>query len=120
MNLRVETHSGSIQGFEENGLYKYQGIPYAEKPVSVLRFKRCVPVRPWAGVLQADHYGDSALQDGPQGATGSEDCLTLNVVRPKAGEDLPVFVWIHGGGRQRARSEQPEPGLGPVEARCAL
>lgn len=43
MNLRVETHSGSIQGFEENGLYKYLGIPYAQKPLGDLRLKRCVP-----------------------------------------------------------------------------
>ena len=38
MNLLIETHSGSIQGFEENGLYKYLGIPYAEKPLGELRF----------------------------------------------------------------------------------
>ena len=98
MDIKVSTQSGEIQGFEGNGLYKYLGIPYAEKPVGALRFKRAVPVRPWAGVLQADHYGDSALQEGPEGPLGSEDCLTLNVVRPREGEDLPVFVWIHGGG----------------------
>jgi para-nitrobenzyl esterase len=27
-----------------------------------------------------------------------EDCLYLNVVRPKEGSNLPVMVWIHGGG----------------------
>lgn len=98
MNLRVETHSGSIQGFEENGLYKYLGIPYAEKPLGDLRFKRCVPVKSWQGVLNADHYGESSLQLGDNGPEGGEDCLTLNVVRPKEGDNLPVFVWIHGGG----------------------
>ena len=98
MNLLIETHSGSIQGFEENGLYKYLGIPYAEKPLGELRFKRCVPVKPWQGVLNADHYGESSLQLGGNGPEGGEDCLTLNVVRPKEGENLPVFVWIHGGG----------------------
>ena len=35
MNLLIETHSGSIQGFEENGLYKYLGIPYAESPWAI-------------------------------------------------------------------------------------
>lgn len=29
----------------------------------------------------------------------SEDCLTLNVIRSTgAGSNLPVVVWIHGGG----------------------
>lgn len=98
MNLHVQTNSGAIQGFEENDLVKFLGIPYAEKPVGELRFKRARPVKPWEGVLSADHYSDMALQQGPDGPQGSEDCLTLNVVRPKAGENLPVFVWIHGGG----------------------
>jgi carboxylesterase type B len=33
--------------------------------------------------------------------TGSEDCLKLNIVRPaqsKHNLNLPVAVWIHGGG----------------------
>lgn len=57
-----------------------------------------MPVKPWQGVLQADHYGESSLQLGGNGSEDGEDCLTLNMVRPKDGKDLPVFVWIHGGG----------------------
>lgn len=33
--------------------------------------------------------------------TGQEDCLYLNLyapVMPDEAEDLPVMVWIHGGG----------------------
>ena len=98
MKLRIETASGAIQGFEENGLCKYLGIPYAEKPVGPLRFKRCVPVKPWKGTLNACQYGKPALQLSRNGAEGDEDCLTLNIVRPREGDILPVFVWIHGGG----------------------
>jgi carboxylesterase type B len=29
---------------------------------------------------------------------GDEDCLFLNVYAPEDAKDLPVFVWIHGGG----------------------
>ena len=30
---------------------------------------------------------------------GSEDCLYLNVWRPQSDDDdLPVYLWIHGGG----------------------
>jgi len=63
-----------------------------------------VPVKPWQGVLQADHYGESSLQLGGNGSEGGEDCLTLNMVRPKDGKDLPVFVWIHGGGFMTGRA----------------
>jgi carboxylesterase type B len=27
-----------------------------------------------------------------------EDCLFLNVYAPKGAKNLPVYVWIHGGG----------------------
>jgi para-nitrobenzyl esterase len=53
----------------------------------------------------ASKFGDACpqqyiknLSDG-LGLPGSEDCLKLNVYAPsKAGKNLPVMVWIHGGG----------------------
>jgi acetyl esterase/lipase len=38
----------------------------------------------------------------PPGTRFSEDCLTLNIIRPSSttadSSELPVLLWIHGGG----------------------
>lgn len=45
----------------------------------------------------------------------NEDCLNLNIVRPKkeagSGELLPVMVWIFGGGWQQGATADPRYGL---------
>ena len=94
----VQTTGGQIRGFERGGLIQYLGIPYAEAPVGALRFKRSVPKTPWEGVLEAKEYGPVPVQLDKGQVMGSEDCLTINVKRPLEGENLPVFVWIYGGG----------------------
>ena len=47
------------------------------------------------------HAGPTAKNHSHQGTIYSEDCLFLSIKRPTgvdAGDDLPVMVWIHGGG----------------------
>ncbi len=94
----VRTTSGSVQGYERNGMVEYLGIPYAEAPVGELRFKRAVPKTPWEGVYDAKEYGPVPIQYNDGRVMGEEDCLTLNIQRPLEGEKLPVFIWIYGGG----------------------
>ncbi|KAF2032635.1 alpha/beta-hydrolase [Setomelanomma holmii] len=46
----------------------------------------------------------------PPGLTFGEDCLTLDIVRPKQTgkhDKLPVFVWIYGGGFQAGSTADP-------------
>lgn len=94
----VQTKSGKVKGYERDGRIEYLGIPYAKPPVGELRFKRAVPAEPWEGIFDAKEYGPESVQLEEGQLKGSEDCLTIHIQRPKEGENLPVFVYIHGGG----------------------
>lgn len=43
-------------------------------------------------------FNTDYLKSDQIGHAISEDCLTLNVIRPANASNLPVAVWIHGGG----------------------
>jgi len=102
----VHVQSGTLQGeaLAEGGA-AFKGIPYAAAPVGDRRWKSPEAVTPWPGVRLATHFG-AACEQPAQGwnnsllPTAGEDCLYLNVWRPRlrAAAHLPVMVWIHGGG----------------------
>ncbi|KAL7814961.1 Alpha/Beta hydrolase protein [Trichoderma aethiopicum] len=88
----------------------WKSIRYAAPPVGSLRWqapqeppKATTPDRlvsavdqpPWCP--QSGAYGVPSVY-GFNSALGNEDCLYLNVYAPPQAENLPVFVWIHGGG----------------------
>ena len=103
----VNTTSGKVKGYLRNNLVEYLGIPFAQPPVGSLRFKRAQPVAPWQGIYDAGDYGKEAVQLDEGQLKGSEDCLTLNIRRPMEGKDLPVLVWIHGGGYNTGSASVP-------------
>ncbi|KAJ7478669.1 Alpha/Beta hydrolase protein [Mycena galericulata] len=90
----------------------YLGIPYAEPPLGELRFRAPLPlnttrVSEAAGgkIVDATEYPNFCIQgttgSGDAGGAGTEDCLNVNIYAPagaKAGANLPVLVYIHGGG----------------------
>lgn len=95
---------GTVEGVIRRGMRMWRGIPYAAPPIGQRRFRAPAAVIPWTGVRDATHFGPVAPQDRkgqfagpPTGIPMSEDCLTINVIAPAAGEGLPVLLWIHGG-----------------------
>jgi len=95
----MATAAGPVVGKadESGGNCVWLGIPYAAPPVGELRFKAPQPAPAWTAPREAFNYGHMCLQV-PAKDGMSEDCLYLNVWRPKKSGSFPVMVWIHGGG----------------------
>ncbi|KAG7444765.1 alpha/beta-hydrolase [Guyanagaster necrorhizus] len=85
------------------------GIPYAEPPLGDRRFRAPVPLdtgrimtEARGQVINATFYPEFCIQGttglGDAGGAGSEDCLKVNIYSPTSGSNLPVLVYIHGGG----------------------
>lgn len=101
----------SYRGLYRNGIEAFLNIPYGQDTGGEHRFKPPRPYTPQPGSeMVAQSYGPSCPQPlgdelGAPLVLGnvtdtSEDCLNLNIARPKgtlAGDSLPVMVWIHGG-----------------------
>ncbi|KAM4833543.1 carboxylesterase 5A isoform 2-T2 [Thomomys bottae] len=94
----------------------FLGIPFAAPPIGPLRFANPQPAVPWNDIRDATSYPPLCSQrlewissyqsmlkvHYPKFST-SEDCLYLNIYAPahaNDGSNLPVMVWIPGGGFQ--------------------
>ena len=115
-SVRVSTKYGDVEGLVTsysnalgpfNSVSKFLGIPFAAPPIGKFRLKP--PRRPvaWSNVLQAKKNGNVCWQSKDfefyikmftSNVTYSEDCLYLNVFSPNVSLNLPVMVYIHGGG----------------------
>jgi carboxylesterase type B len=94
----------------------FLGIPYAQPPVGQLRYRWPVSVNEsFNGVRKATQYGYSCMQYG-QNFKLSEDCLTINVVRPAGRQSvpLPVLVWVYGGGLYAGSTADPQYNLSGI------
>ena len=111
--LSIKTRYGTFNGFvDENGVKTWLGIPYAQPPVGKLRWQLPQALESSDKTFDAKKYGFAAMQvvDDNEGASKnpqSEDCLTLNIWTRGAKKNLPVMVFIHGGGFQSGGSSDP-------------
>jgi para-nitrobenzyl esterase len=107
----VSTAAGSIEGATGDVSLYFKGVPYAAPPVGSLRWKPPADVQPWAEILTADECGCACPQSfslSNDEVNWDEDCLYLNVYRPKSGSVLlPVMVFFHGGAFIFGSSSEP-------------
>ena len=101
----VDTSSGRLRGCVDGNIATFLGVPFAEAPVGPLRFQAPEPVTAWSGVREALDFGPTAPQPErgdtlvPEPVVPGDLYLNLNIDTPgRAGDGLPVIVWIHGGG----------------------
>ena len=102
---RVKLRQGTYVGKEfEDGfpqiLEQWLGIPYGQSTSGEGRFKPPLPVNASKGSFDAIEYGYRCPAGNPDAVPMSEDCLNLNIYRPKQrpkGKKLPVLVHIYGG-----------------------
>jgi para-nitrobenzyl esterase len=118
----VATKTGLVSGVPAaaKGVTVFKGIPFAAPPVGPLRWKAPQPAAAWKGVRAGDKFGNVCMQppgkgrlnlavDLPTSPKMSEDCLYLDVWTPakRAGEKLPVMVWVYGGAYSEGAGSMP-------------
>ncbi|WP_037859051.1 carboxylesterase/lipase family protein [Streptomyces sp. NRRL S-241] len=104
---------GGLRGQSRDGAQEFLGVPYAAPPVGAARLRAPAPPPRWPGVREATRQAPACLQFSPFGlsdpAAVSEDCLYLDVYRPRTarpGDRLPVIVWMHGGAYSQGTGTQ--------------
>ncbi|KAM5366207.1 hypothetical protein ACJZ2D_010635 [Fusarium nematophilum] len=124
-DLQVKTSSGTVRGHVNEttpGVRRWLGVRYAQSPTGNLRWMPPVAQGDPGQVVDGSKYSvvcpqyeepgpglDSETREflytGPMG----EDCLTLSVYTPATpkSDNLPVFIWIHGGSLQVGGSTVP-------------
>ena len=104
--LKVKTLQGNVEGTltADGKVRAFKGIPYAAPPVGNLRWQAPQPPAKFHGTFSAAEYGHRCIQSNAfedmvfHDSGPSEDCLTLNIWAPANAKNLPVMIWIYGGG----------------------
>ncbi|KAJ7132082.1 Alpha/Beta hydrolase protein [Mycena epipterygia] len=103
----VKLSYGPFQGTVVGNVTQFLGMPFAQPPVGEFRFREPREPVKFVELRMADTFGPACPQQTLSRVPGrssaaqyrsiSEDCLTINVLKPNRGHKLPVLVWFHGG-----------------------
>ena len=110
---QARTRQGIYNGFiDKRGVQTWLGIPYAKPPVGNLRWHAPETLEPSNKEFNAKKFGASPMQDRDPIEPASllkqsEDCLTLNIWTRSLEKNLPVMVFIPGGGFTNGGSGDP-------------
>jgi len=114
-SMQVRTQQGIVEGYSDNGVKTFLGVPFAAPPVGNLRWKAPQPASAWQGVRAAKEFGPDPMQPNIfgdmnfRGKGRSEDCLYLNIWAPAKndGKKLPVLIYFNGGGLMAGSGSEP-------------
>ncbi len=102
----ITTSSGKVSAQNKNGVLFFEDIPYAQPPVGYLRWKAPREIKSSESEIKPkkDNFcvqrpSNLGGVDSEGDYVGTEDCLYLDIHKPKKQtKKLPVMFWIHGGG----------------------
>ena len=88
-------------GSSDDGFVEFKGIPYAQPPTGVNRWKPPQLITTYDGAeIDATQQVKCATNSHREGET--EDCLVVNISAKQttiaSGEKVPIVYYIHGGG----------------------
>ena len=114
----VQTVSGPVAGYVDDGVFIYKGIPYAKAE----RFQPAVDPDPWTDVRPSRAFGPTAPAPARSGwwsddqaftmhwddGFHDEDCLRVNIWTGgiNDGKKRPVMIWLHGGGFREGSGQE--------------
>ncbi|MDB6062528.1 MAG: carboxylesterase family protein [Verrucomicrobiaceae bacterium] len=102
----VATKNGTVKGVVNDTTITFFGIPFARPPVANLRWQPPQAASSWTGTRDASQFGSRCPQTTPLPANENEDCLFLNVYKPRISAiKLPVMVWIYGGANVQGSAD---------------